>query len=992
MSLPSLSPDQFPRFFEAVHGYPPFLWQSRLAAEVITTNEWPRAVSLPTSAGKTALIDIAVFALAAGAHLPPPERRAPLRIFFVIDRRVVADEAFGRAKKLERALREMEEGQRTDRVLKIVAARLQHLAGEGAAPLSCALLRGGIGLDDDWIRSPLQPTVCVSTADQVGSRLLFRGYGVAPRQRPMHAAMIAHDSLLIVDEAHISQPFCETVANVQRFARQGEASPIRPLRLVEMTATPQPGVTGFSLLAKEAAEPELARRISANKPAALEAVAQTPDERNQAALIARAVALAETWGKEETRVIGIVVNRVLTARRIFDALDESIGEKALFIGRIRSLDRDRLWQKWRSRLTSDPRERVPAERTIFIVATQTIEVGADLDFDALISELAPLNSLRQRFGRLNRRGRAIDVKACVIASKEQIGTRYDDPVYGKTLAPTWKWLQAQLEGRGRGKSVNFAHTNLEARLGVTDAQIIKELSVTTPTVPLLHRSYVNAWACTPAPLMHDPDVAPFLHGEQPPELEVQIVWRADLDESVFARNDDRPGDFDQRLAATLDLIDLLPPSSREALPVPLPSAIRWLQQLASLELSDTANSRDAEPKRQRSIRAAIIWRSKDEVRLTRTRAAIRPGDVLIVPNSYGGADEFGWIGSSAQPGPVPDIAEEAAWDAKRAPFMRLHAGVLAQNGTAPPRDFFRSVENEESEETWPDWLATLADVPEPANRPAHWRERVAFFRGLDPAEVEVIRNEFYPGAILRSRVAVDPLTALWADDGNDEASQTASRTQRVLLKNHLSQVADLARRFASLSGLPEPLVSTISRAAELHDVGKADPRTQVIFFGSEPPAFAAVKSGELLAKSSHRFTTKAAYRQLLQLAGLPTGARHETLSVFLAANDPNALSGVEDEELALHLIAAHHGFARPLLRPLSLPDAEPDTVDLHPLGLNYSGPTSYDAASFASAVPERFIRLQQHYGWWGLAWLETLLRLADWSQSAAEQRNPSRHE
>ena len=74
-------PDQFSEFFAAVHGYPPFAWQTRMAAEVLSTGHWAENVSLPTSAGKTSLIDIAVFALACEAHLPPAERRTALRIF-----------------------------------------------------------------------------------------------------------------------------------------------------------------------------------------------------------------------------------------------------------------------------------------------------------------------------------------------------------------------------------------------------------------------------------------------------------------------------------------------------------------------------------------------------------------------------------------------------------------------------------------------------------------------------------------------------------------------------------------------------------------------------------------------------------------------------------------------------------------------------------------------------------------------------------------------
>src|SRR6059036_1792608 len=99
-----LKPGEFPAFFNAVHGCEPFPWQTRLAAQVIETGTWPSLLDLPTAAGKTAVIDIAVFHLACEAHRSE-ERRAPLRILFVIDRRIVVDAAFERAKKIANCLR-----------------------------------------------------------------------------------------------------------------------------------------------------------------------------------------------------------------------------------------------------------------------------------------------------------------------------------------------------------------------------------------------------------------------------------------------------------------------------------------------------------------------------------------------------------------------------------------------------------------------------------------------------------------------------------------------------------------------------------------------------------------------------------------------------------------------------------------------------------------------------------------------------------------------
>jgi CRISPR-associated endonuclease/helicase Cas3 len=101
MSLPMS--EQFAEFFQAIYRYEPFPWQKRLAQRVCG-GDWPRAIALPTAAGKTGCIDIAVFALACRSN------DATRRIFFVVDRRIIVDQAYDHASKLAKRLDRSKEG------------------------------------------------------------------------------------------------------------------------------------------------------------------------------------------------------------------------------------------------------------------------------------------------------------------------------------------------------------------------------------------------------------------------------------------------------------------------------------------------------------------------------------------------------------------------------------------------------------------------------------------------------------------------------------------------------------------------------------------------------------------------------------------------------------------------------------------------------------------------------------------------------------------
>ena len=360
----------FEEFFAAVWDYKPFPWQKRLA-ELAMQGEWPSSIGLPTAAGKTALIDIAVYVLAMGAP------NAARRIFFVVDRRVIVDEAAERAQILAEKLRSAQEGS----TLGVIAIRLRDLSGTDE-PLGTATLRGGIPRDDTWTRSPLQPMVICSTVDQVGSSLLFRAYGASEYGWPIRAALVAYDSLIILDEAHTSQPFAETLERIQHYRSWADQPLPGVLKLVEMSATPRSGDV-FREDENDRSDPVLGSRWGAEKRARLECV--DPKEGEEAgkggfsALIEALAKEARGLRDHGAKVIGVIANRVATVRKIHSQLALDMESDAILLtGRARAYDRDLLWAKWQTSIKLG-RERNP-DKPVFVVATQCIEVGANIDF------------------------------------------------------------------------------------------------------------------------------------------------------------------------------------------------------------------------------------------------------------------------------------------------------------------------------------------------------------------------------------------------------------------------------------------------------------------------------------------------------------------------------------------------------------------------------------------------------------------------------------
>ena len=521
--MTELGTTDFAEFFVKLWNKPPFAWQQALADRVLERAEapWPDAIALPTASGKTACLDIAVFALAVQARRLAQKRiiTAPRRVFFVVDRRVIVDEAYERACLLAEKLEQAKEG-----ILRRVADNLRQIADD-TRPLATYVLRGGMYRSEAWARNPLQPTVVASTVDQIGSRLLFRAYGRGSGTWPIYAGLIANDSLLLLDEAHCAQPFLQTLQAVRRFQTWAHAPLGRCFYPVVMSATPPSGMEDVfedqSDERLDASHP-LGRRQLAHKPAVLETVEQAKGGQATQVL---AQALAEAGValvNAQRRAIVVFVNRVATARETYRTLHNRDDiDAVLLTGRMRPVDKDATVQRHLTPLHSNRSEKRVLEKPLIVVATQTLEVGADLDFDGLVTECASLDALRQRFGRLNRMGRPIEARAAILIRGDQAGTTtekkpeapkgkketYDDPVYGRALTETWAWLHKH---KNKKKEIDFGIAHLDRLLPTGDALAALNAPVLDAAVML--PAHVDCWAQTAPQPRPSPDVAPFLRG------------------------------------------------------------------------------------------------------------------------------------------------------------------------------------------------------------------------------------------------------------------------------------------------------------------------------------------------------------------------------------------------------------------------------------------------------------------------------------------------
>ncbi len=831
----------FEKEFQALTGNPPFPWQTRLYDECFSRGEVPPSCSLPTGLGKTSVIAVWLIALAHG-------KRVPRRLVYVVNRRTVVDQTTDEVKKYRENLDKPELRDMRQRLSGLCAMSL-----DDESPLAVSTLRGQFADNREWSTDPARPAVICGTVDMIGSRLLFSGYGVGMKARPLHAGFLGQDALVVHDEAHLEPAFQTLLKKL--CDEQYRCQEFRPFRVMELTATSRGLGDPFALKESDFENKIVRQRIHAPKKLHLEPA-------KEAKKLAEQIAERALQFKESGLAVLVFVRTVEDVLKVRERLSKHHVE--VLTGTMRGKERDDLVKsKIFQRFLPDP----PLDDdTVYLVCTSAGEVGVNISADHLVCDLSTFDSMAQRFGRVNRFGNRTDTEIHVVYS-----TEHKDAGYAERLERTLQLLK-QLNGIASPEALGKLPTDECAAAFAPEPTIL-------PVTDILF----DAWALTTirGKLPGRPPVEPYLHGLptewQPPET--QVAWR----EEVAKITGDLLDEYEPE-----ELLNEYPLKPQELLREPSDRAFKHLEEMA----------------RRLHGQEVPVWLHDDGSVTVLTLAALADskqkeqinGKTVILPPSAGGL-KAGMLDGKTEP---------------------------LDNGSLDVADEWRIDGVQQRQRLW--------DDDDDNDKTSGMHEVFAVRRRSD--------DEDEAGELWR-----------WYRSNNegDRASKKA-----VEWCVHVGDVERETAKIVDKLSLPEGLKSAIQLAAKFHDHGKRRNKFQLILGNMDYPQ-------RILAKSGNK-----------RRGVLPEDYRHEFGSLLdieqaLSDAEVSAVKAGEHWDLVLHLIAAHHGRARPHFPHDEVFDWEHDPATANRL---------------AAEVPRRFARLQRKYGRWGLAYLESLLRAADWAASA----------
>ena len=811
-TLPSITREEFGEFFAALNGgHRPFSWQEEVLDHICEHGVWPERINAPTGSGKSSVVDIHLFANALAAVGAAP--RVPRRLCVTVGRRALVDSQVDRAREkildlMEKAL--TNESGEPD-ILRRVAEALQSFQtrndDQRSDPFEVGHIRGELSNRALPVTDISACAIIAATPDMYGSRALFRGYGSTKAARPRETALLTMDTVMVLDEAHMNRQLLHTTQRIAQLQKREADLGVPTLQVVETTATPstedsESTTLGVDIEALDSPnDEELHKRVYSHKELVLRPIDKWDGKPGNRAVVDAAVdaimeRLAHREAGESSKkayTVGCIVNHVRTAIAIKEALakNKALGkdEVQLLVGRMRPYDLENLQKKHGKLFTTEGDESVKV-----VVATQTLEVGIDVDFADLVTELAPASSLAQRFGRVNRLGHRTDSKVVVIEPASGDSVKKDAPPYKAVdLSNAYSWLEA-LNGT-ENSSVN-------------PAAMVKNPPVQSSPERLLYQR--PEW----------PDLLEFSRTDENPYDEPDLdLWLHDSLEAETAMGgvivrDNLPSNT----SAAMEILktSYFAPRDRET----FPANLKILQ-----EILDYQDEHGVKPRKFLYRQGEIsLW--QDAHHGEESSQSLAPGDVLLLDT---GSVPFTSQGIAVTQRELPSKKDAL----KAVPFLD-DTELYVYEKCADREERFREYLGLSPEE-----VAELLDSQSSGSE-----TRIASELSIEAEDGQEVISWY--------AVVTDEESVEYSD-----IAQELAPTDPVLLDDHQNDVAERTRQLAENLGLAPEFSEALELAAKYHDEGKRDLRFQQML-GADPDADALAKSGRRSVAEAYRARSRSA--------------------------------------------------------------------------------------------------------------------------------------
>jgi len=491
-------------------------------------------------------------------------------------------------------------------------------------------LMGG-QIDDEWAGQPDKPWVLVGTQDQLLSRALNRGYAMSRFEWPIHFGLLNNDCRWLIDEVQLMGPGLWTTSQLD-WMRRKRFDTLKPCLTTWMSATVGASFMSTTDRTRDALgdpsseqvefESKLTTTLDRDDGLDWWRGARRPVEwwwpnpsvkakkrAKPSPVTAAGVADAVEREHDPGTLSLVICNTVDMARDVFRALSSDY--KVLLTSRFRREDRERHERRLLNFEDDRKAEKLPRDHPgLICVSTQVVEAGVDISAHRLWTELAPWPALLQRLGRLNRKGD--DQHARVHVWETPTGGRKtkDKRIgpYDSTDIALAKKLVNVFSPLSNEKPFSEAINALTTSHQGEISQALQPKPTPLPRALDVHGLFSTERD------VHGgfTDVSAFVRGTDP-DLDVTVLWR-DWSGKQPPQGDDLDG-------------PLLEPD-REGCSVPFSRLQQMLEQ---------------------SKAAVFVWNDEDERWDRVSHRGVRPGMLVMLKRDVGGYDATeGWTGDGSR--------------------------------------------------------------------------------------------------------------------------------------------------------------------------------------------------------------------------------------------------------------------------------------------------------------------------------------------------------